>query len=244
VQAVELVRDALLEIAVIDPIDVTPVELQTLGMTRLNGILDEWNATRIATYEASFTEWTLTPALDPHTIGPTGTFVVTQRPVRILGANLTIGTGTSLVRYRIDVRDAKWWEDQPVPNIQSSVPTDLYYSADWPNGSLYFWPVPTAAYGVELVVAFVLAQLTVNSAFSMPPGYQRALMLTLAEDLLSPLSQPANPMLMEKARKARAAVFGNNNDPVRIRTRDAGMPGGITGGSGGFNWRTGQGGGR
>ena len=116
----------------------------------------------------------------------------------------------------------------------------MYYSPDWPNGSLYFWPVPSVAYGVQLETRYVLSEITdadYATTFSMPPGYQRALTLTLAEDLAGPLPVTLSQALVQKAAMARAIVFANNNAPVRIKTRQSGMMGNKPM-SGAFNWRS------
>ncbi len=241
----DAIRDALLELGAVDPTDDVPPEIQALGVTRGNAILDQWNAEQQATYNVTFSSGLVfTPLLSPHTIGPTGaTFTVSKRPVRILGANVQLSSGTSLVNVPIRIRDDAWWLKQPVPNLQQTYPTDLYYSPDYPNGALYFWPTPTVAYGVQLEVAYILGSLVPSDTFTFPPGYQRAFTTTLAEDLAGPLTIPLPPGLAEKARKARGIIFANNNDPVRIRTWDAGMPGGSTNG-GGYSWRSGVGGGR
>lgn len=243
----DLLRDSLLELAVIDPIDPTPPELQTLALARYNGLLNLWNAQQQAVYAVLFPTYTTTSGLSPHTIGPdTATWSATQRPVAILGANQQIGSGTSLVNIGpLALRDRAWWLANAVPGVQAGVPTDLYYEPTWPNGSVYLWPVPNDAYTVQLELRVLLAEIDeddVTDDFSLPPAYQRALMLTLAEDLANPLGQAVGPSLITKARDARAACFGNNNPAVRIRTRDSGMPGGPP--SGGFNFLTGTGGGR
>jgi len=241
----DLLRDALLELGVVDPVETVPSDMQSLALVRWNAILDQWNAQQIATYTKTFPTFTITANLSPHTIGPTGaTWTVTQRPVALIGVNLLIGSGVSLVRIPITIRDDAWWMAQPVPNVRSSVPTDVYYSPAWPNGSIYFWPVPNTAYVVELEVRYVLAQVAdadLGSTVTWPPGYQRALTLTLAEDLTGPYTVPMPQGLGKKAQEARAVVFANNNAPVRIRTRQSGMPSGT---SGGYSWRSGVGGGR
>lgn len=242
----DLLRDALLEIAAVDPIDPVPAELQSLALIRLNSLINQKNAQQITTYGVAFPTFTLTPLLSPHTIGPSGVLVVTARPVAIIGANLRIGSGTTLARLPIDIRDAAWWLDQAMPNIRSGVPTDLYYADDWPNGSLYLWPVPTVAYGLELEVNALLSELTeadLGNTIALPQGYQRDYTLSLAEDLTGPLTVPMPSDLSRKASQARAITEGNNNAPVRIVTRQSGMPGGDSA-SGGFNWQTGRGGGR
>lgn len=241
----DLLRDALLEIAVYDPVEDVSPQIQALALLRLNSILDLWNAKREATYTVTYPTFTTTDALSPHTIGPSGATwtVSTQRPMEILAANRILSSGTSLARIPLNIRDQQWWINQPTPNIEDGIPTDLYYSPSWPNGSVYLWPVPNAAFTMELQVRTILGQLATADDFSLPPGYQRALTLTLAEDLTSPLSVPLSVSLVQKGRDARSAIFGANDGPVRIVTRDAGMPSAGTR-SGGFNWRTGTGGGR
>lgn len=235
----DLIRDSLLELAVQDPIDPTDPALLSLGLTRFNGIVDLWNAQKIASYNVTFPTFSTTSGLSPHTIGPTGaTWTVTQRPVAIIGANLRIGSGQTLTRLPITIRDEAWWLAQAAPNIQSGVPTDLYYAPSWGNGSVYLWPVPNAVLTIELEVRLVLSQIAasaITADLSLPQGYSRALMLTLAEDLAGPLSQPWTPTHAQKKQQACSAVFANNNLPMRIRTRDSGMP---SGRPSAFNWRS------
>lgn len=241
----DVFRDALLEIAVIDPLDPVPPEMLDLALLRCNSILDQWNAEQIATYNVDFSTFSTTSRLSPHTIGlaansPTWT-VTTNRPVSILGANRYQGTGTGLVKIGpIEIVDDAWWLRQPVPNIQSGIPTQLYYSPSWPNGSVYLWPVPDAVFTIELELRTVMALYAngdMSSDFSMPPGYQRALMLTLAKDLTGPLPVSWTPQQEQKLTEAMTVVFANNNAPVRIRTRQSGMMAG-RGMSGAFNWRS------
>lgn len=243
----DLLRDALIEIGVQDPIETVEPNAQSLALLRYNSILDQWNAQALAVYTVTFPTFSTVSGLNPHTIGPTtGTFVVTQRPVSILAANRILSSGTSLAKIPITVRDKDWYFANAVPNIQSGIPTDLYYSPSWENGSIYFWPVPNAVFTVELEVRLVLSQVTeadIGATVTWPPGYQRALMLTLAEDLVTPFTVPMPPKLEGLAREARGVIFANNNALVRIQTRQSGMPGG-SGRGGGFNFRTGTGGGR
>lgn len=249
----DLLRDALVEIAAIDPIDPTPPELLTLALTRYNSILNQRNAQQMAVYAILFPTFTTTSGLSPHTIGVTAnspTWTVTgNRPVDVIGVNQQQSSGVNLVNIGpLTKRDRAWWLAQPVPNIQTGVPTDFYYEPTWPNGSMYLWPVPDAAYTVQLEVRVVLdevAEADVTNDFSLPPGYQRDLTMTLAEDLCGPLSIPMPPSLTVKAREARAIVQANNNPPLRIATWDFGMPGGPVGtAGGGYSWQSGRGGGR
>jgi hypothetical protein len=211
-----------------------------LGLLRR--LLNLWNADRRAVYATAFAEFTLVANLSPHTIGPTGaTFTVTQRPVSLEGANLVLNLTTPNVNTPIHVRDAQWWLRQSVPDLTSTYPTDVYYQPDWPNGKLFFWPVPTAAYDVQLMTRVLLSDtVDLNDSFSLPPGYQDAITLTLAEMSRRTFSRPVDPTLVRDASIARAAIFGNNDVIPRLTTRDAGMTPGRGGTRADFNWLNGQ----
>jgi len=124
--------------------------------------------------------------------------------------------------------------DISVKGLKTSQPTDLFYSPDWPNGSLYFWPVPATAYGVRLALWTIFQQFQAitdpiggpGGNTMIPPAYRAAMMLSLAEDMLPGSKRDANQVLLSKAAQARMAVFGNNTKAPRIETRDSGVPGG------------------
>jgi hypothetical protein len=212
--------------------ELTPEDAE-FGLGKLNRLWDNWNADRQATYAEILTTFALTPALSPHTIGPLGTFVVTQRPVTIEGMNLVVAG----VKTPIALRDQAWYASLSQPSLQSAPPTDCYYEPNWPLGKLYFYPVPSAAASVELLTRQVLAAFTQVLVFTLPPGYLDAIVLTLAEDL-APAYPGAvvTPKLEKNATAARARIFANNQGAPRLVTRDAGVPGG----GGWFDYRTGQ----
>lgn len=213
----------------------------TLGLSLLNQIFDAWNATDHKLYKTGFTDYTLTPNLSPHTIGPTGTFVVTQRPVALDYCTIGLTTSSPTVYTKCTVRDERWYQRNPIPGMTNALPVDVYYAPSWPDGQLYFWGIPTIAYGVRIWTRYVLTSVLQTDTFSLPPGYQRALRLTLAEEIANSLGQPVTQTLMLHAKQARADVFDNNEDAPPLRTRDAGVPGRRSGkGSSSFNYMTRQ----
>lgn len=221
----QIVRDALLEIQVLDPSE-SPTDSQAnQGLNQLGRLFNLWNAQRRAVYATAFLEYTLVPSLSPHSIGPTGaTWTAAIRPVSIDGANLVLNNVTPTITQPIAVVDNQWWLNQTIPGLQTGYPTDVYYQPDWPNGKLYFWPVPTTAWPVTLMARVLLDDtLTLDDPFSLPPGYQQAVTLTLAEQLCRPFGQPRPPTLALDASRARAQVFGNNAQIPTLRTHDAGM---------------------
>lgn len=227
----DIISNALLEIGVLAAGEALQTSDANFGLSKLNDLLDEWNARQLFIYNVSFSQFTLVPNLHPHTIGlaaNTPTFTVTgNRPVAVENCSIVLNNVTPNVSVPITIRDDDWWANQRVKTLASSLPTDLYYSPDFPNGSLYFWPVPNTAYLAELELRNLLTSFAATTdAFSMPPAYKKAITLTLAEDMCPAYSKEPTPTLQRKARDARAAVQGANSEAPRISTRDFGLPGG------------------
>jgi hypothetical protein len=235
--ASDIVRDAMIEVGMIAPGEVPDGDSGQWAFRKLNYLLDHWAAQDLYVYSNSFNLFNLVVGLSPHTIGPgdgvtPATFTVEQRPVRIESAAIVLDSNGLPVDIPIPIEDDDWWAENRLKTLQSQIPTHLYYSADWPNGSLYFWPVPNAQYQVRLQYWTLLRQFASidhplggpNSAASLPPAYRSALMLTLAETLQPGARQSANPALSMMAAKAREAITQNNAPSPRISTAGAGMP--------------------
>lgn len=230
----DLVTDALREIGVLNAVDPADGADADYALRKLNRLLDGWNADALAVYADAISTFTLTPSLQPHTIGPdSATWTVDQRPNALSAANLVV----SGIRTPLRLRDQAWWMSLATPTDTSATPTDLYYEPAWPNGNVRLYPVPTAASDVELLTRVVLGLLTLNDSFTLPPGYQDAIVLTLAEALVTPFTVPMPATLERDARRARGKVFGTHDIVPKIQTRQAGVPGG---GGGTWDYRTGR----
>jgi hypothetical protein len=228
-----IISDAYMEIGALAAGETLDSDLQTFALGKANRILDNWNAEQCAVYADTFTNYTLTPSLDPHTIGPTGTFVVASRPVSIEGASWVM-SGSPEVYIPIAIHDRQWFDDLSIPGMTAGIVTDLFYNPTWPNGSLHFWPVPNVANDVNLWVRTLLSQVATSDTFTLPPGYKDAITLTLAEELAPSVGKQLDPRTLLSAQKARARIFANNDVTPRITTTDAGMPG--SGGGSYFNY--------
>lgn len=194
---------------------------------KINDLLDEWSADEKYVPGMTFALFTLTPGLSPHTIGPGvgATFNFPNRPIRVDGATIVIqNSGSTHTDIPINTtRDADWWNYVRIKDLQSQIPTDLYYQSQDPNGSLYFWPVPDFAYQCRLQLWNIVQQFqTINDQLILPPAYRKAITLTVAEELSGPRSN--DPKLALKAAEARATVWQNNAQSPTMSTLQAGMP--------------------
>jgi hypothetical protein len=230
------------------------------GFRKFNYLTDIWQAKQFYVFSYAFNAYTMKANLNPQTIGPSGTATFSTngqpRPVRIESATLLLQSSAGpssanpgLVDLKINMRDRQWWADQSVKQIQTNVPTDLYYDPTSPDGSLYFWPVTNCTRQVRLqtwqtVSQFVSIQDPIGGPGgpgTLPPAYRAALMQTLAEMLQAGLNKAPSASLASAALQARAAVFGNNVKSPRISTQDCGMPQAkASGQKQDFNWAYGN----
>ena len=233
----EVIRDAALEIGALDMGETLSLDEQTFCMQKLLDLIDRWNARRPMIFSVDFQLYTLTPNLNPHTIGPSGTWVVNLRPVRIVSAGLVLD-GSPAVELPIAIRDDDWWANQRIKTLSSTLPTNLYPSYSWPNAALNFWPVPDTAYQVRLQTWSPLSTLLgLDTPFSLPPAYRDAMVYNLALRIAPAFRAAVSPVTVKEANESLKAVMGLNDSPSpRMATADSGMPAARRGG---FNWLTG-----
>lgn len=221
VPVLTVVSEAYQELNVFQPGAPIPAPMSTLALSKLNQIIDLWNAKRAMVWCEVFQSFTLTPSLSPHTIGPTGaTFTVTIRPVSIEGCFLDL-QGSSPPNYTpIDIVDYQVYQAISTPGIATSVPTAVYYEQDWPNGKLFFYPIPNAAYPVRFTYRTLLGVVTLSDNLNLPPGYQPAITLTLAEDIATATGREVPAKTAKGAAAARATIAANNTIVPALNLRD------------------------
>ncbi len=243
----EFITDAIIEMGAYGPGDTIPDPVWTVCVNRLNYILNKYAALKRYAYNVNFTVYTLTPNHSPTLLGPGltapdwATLNGGARPPRLEGANLVLNNTNPSTDLIIRVRDDAWWLGNQVKSITSTVPTDVYYSPDFPNGALYFWPIPTVAYDVRLEVWVVVGEVDPDTLGTtqivVPQAYKQMMMLELAKAICRPLSRAVPQSLIDDLREARAAVQSNNISSPRIASADYGT--GLGGGRGDFNYRSG-----
>jgi hypothetical protein len=240
-----IVKAVMVELGVIDALETPNAEDAQWILSKFVRVIDAWNAYRPAVYAEIPTDFTFIPGTGDYTIGPaseTPDIVMAIRAVTIDGANVRLTNVSPVISQPINIRDWQWWQFNSVKTIQTSFPTDLYYEPDWPKGKIHFWPVPNVAYGGQLWTRKLLDEdVTLDSTFSMPPGYLNAAIYTTAEESWTQFAD-VDPRILSKieelARKYRAIIFANNDFSGKLITRDAGMPGSDSNRSN-FNYRSG-----
>lgn len=226
----DIVTLALREIGVVSMADAPDGDEMTLGLLLAGELLDAWSGDERVEFTSQFFTGTLTPGLQIHTIGVAAnnpTFVVsTNRPIRIIAANLQLTNVSPVVNVPMNIRDDAWWMNERVQTLSTAIPTDLFYTPDWPNGGCYFWPVPNYPYGVQLEFATPFAQVAQTSVFTLPPSFQQAFRLTLAESMVGPFTVPMPQSLPQRALEARIRIASQGNLPPKLQSDMHFAPGG------------------
>ena len=232
----DIIKDAFIEIGACPPGENPSPDEQQWGFRKFNDLLDLFQAKQAYVWGYAFQVFNLPANTNPISMGPGATFDTgnAPRPARIESAAWLINnsSSTGLVDLPINIRDRAWWAANQVKQITTNVPTDLFPDYTYPNASLYFWPVSNVNGQVRLQWWQTVSQFTaITDAIggpggpgTLPQAYRTALKLTLAEMLCPGANREPSPTLVEGARQARVAVFGNNAKSPRIQTADSGMP--------------------
>jgi len=220
VKALDIVNAAGQEIGALSGGESFSSDDQAWVLQKLQRLIDRYNAREPMVYNVNFTVFTLNPPadpLDPTTIGPSGDFDVNQRPVSIESIGLILDSGTPGVELPLNRRDDQWWANNRIKGLTSTLPTDYYYSPDWPLGRIYFWPVPTASHQVRLQSRLVLAETTAyDQDFSMPPAYWDLIVYELAISLAPSFEKQVSTALVALRQAAIKAVQANNITSPRL----------------------------
>ncbi len=224
IAVLDLCTDILREIRVINAIDAASAQDAAYVLRRLNTVLDQWAADKRNQTYGMLSTYPLHPGLQPHTIGPAtagGTWSTgTQpRPISIEAASLMVAG----ISTWVSVRPLAWWQAVQDKGLTSTLPSDLYYEAQFPLGQVYLWPVPTTAYDLVLQTRGLLqGQLTLGDTIDLPPGYKLALLKQVALEMVSPFGVEIPPLLPQQARDAVAVIQGAN---IEAQPMDSDAPG-------------------
>ena len=217
-----LVENCLVGLGIYQPGDSISSADSDFCRREFNKILEDANTEKAMSWSVVFSTFTFTPALQPHTIGPSGaTWTLAVRPVSLDAARLSMGSG---VTRKITVRDAAWWNDQAFKTLTSSTPTDVYYAADVPLGKAYFWPVPTAATSVTLMTRSTVTAVLLTDSLDLPPGYQSAFELLIQEAISEPFGRELSAAKKLRLGEARARIRNNNLSIPSLITGQLGLP--------------------
>lgn len=183
--------------------------------------------------------WLVPALIDISTIGnnaksnPIGPaqFWNVARPGQVKGAYVVqLGTGTNVVSLPITQIFSYEEYIRIAVKALNSLPTHMFYDGAWPNGNVFFWPIPNNSYECHILVqqqlgwpvALAGAGTGLNTVFTLPEEYQEAIFYNLAMRISEMYQMPASPGTIKLARAALNTIRADNTQVPKMR-----MPAGL-----------------
>ena len=203
--AAVIISDALKEIGVIGEGETPTATMYSDGLRMINRMLETLSHSPAFEFSA-YPQITKTLAgQSSFKIGPTGD-VVAERPIKINSALCTFQG----IDYPADVIDADQYDALEDKSTTGSVPWCVYYGGEFPDASVYLWPISTGG-TLKLRCTAVLKQFASTSTqIELPPGYEDYLMLGLAIRAAPQYQKTLNPETRLAYRAAKTAVKKTN----------------------------------
>lgn len=210
-----IIQDALEMLRVYAPGETFTLPDGARGRQVLNDMLDSWSNESLFCVTWLTQTFTMIPNVSAYTVGPSAA-IPGARPLRISNVS-----GSAYIldaagnKYMMDVLDQMQWNLVTTAVANSDLPDTIFYDPQFPLGVINIWPTPNNSYTCSFLS---LKQLdgfhTLDSPFSLPPGYKLALTTNLAI-ALKPYFRDAqlDPIIIQRAMESKAAVKRNNMRP-------------------------------
>lgn len=174
------------------------------GLAALNSMLESWSIERLYVYYIVQEALTLVPGQATYTMG-TGGDLNTTRPTRI-DDSCFVAYG-SLLNIPLQLINADAYAGLVAPTIQSNVPQYIFADMQYPLVRLSFYPVPNTAYTAYIRSWKQMQSFaTLTDVLALPPGYQRAIEYSLAEEYGPQFGVDVPPNVSRIAGKARTNI--------------------------------------
>ncbi len=201
------------------------------GLEALNAMLDSWANDQLFVHVLTLNDITLIPNTAAYTVGPTGG-TVTERPVNISDATYALIDGIS---YPVALLTTAEYGQITLKTTTSPVPEAVWYNPTYPNATVTIYPVPSTTGTLKLwSIKQIQSFSSLTTEINLPPGYEEAIVMSLAEIYGLEFMTEPSMTLMRKAASARRRIKRTNFRPEFLQ-----MPVDVLPGVGRFNIYTG-----
>lgn len=180
-------------------------------------MMGAWSNSRLLIYQENVYTFALSAGQATRTVGTTGQWVTTSRPMRVERINLVYTQGDD-VEVPMQIYTYDQWAAIPVKTIQGP-PVVMWPNYTVPDITLNFYMVPDQAYNVTLYLTQALAApATLSTSLVVPPGYEDAIVNNLAVKCAPAFDRPVPKDVKDDARKGLADLMRQNTQPLYIAT--------------------------
>jgi hypothetical protein len=206
---------------------------QTDGLAALNDMLDSWSTESLLIPNKVREVFPLVASQQSYTMGTGGNFN-TSRPMKIENALVQLVGTSPALELPMQILTKDEYAGITLKALLSTFPLYAYIEGTYPLETINVWPVPQATNNLVLYSWKPLAELsTLQTALSLPPGYQRALRYALAIELAPEFGKQVSETILGIAMEAKQNLKRMNFKPQYLRVDDA-----LLGNSGVYDWRT------
>lgn len=228
--ALSIIKDALQEIGVIDGSETPSDDDSNKALRALNDLLDSWTLDNLTVAVQNNYTYTLVPGKFVYTIGPS--------PADFVGARLaTISSAFSRfnsVDYPIELIDNQTYNDIPFKTQAGVYPWVMTVDQTMPAVTVTIYPVPTMANQITFLANVPFATpITLATDLIYPPGYNRALIKSLALELC-PIFQITPPDMLVRLAASALGTIKRQNKRTPLLNYDDAMYDGLPNGT--WNW--------
>lgn len=180
-------------------------------LVALNDMISSWANESLMLFQVVQDSIALTPGKKDYTIGEGAYDLNTVRPVEVLQAFIRLNNAD----YPVKVIDRARYQSIVLKTASSNIPQWLYYDTGYPASTIRLWAVPSQANTLFIDSQKALSGFaTLADTVSLPPGYERALRLNLAVELM-PEYQVRNDKIDQMAMQAKAGIKRVNYTPPK-----------------------------
>lgn len=221
VSAIDLIESAMSKIGMLDAGETVSAEDSSIGLLRLNTLVDALENEGMFSYTTPDTVFTLGSGVSSMTIGPSQQIDIV-RPVRVLSGSFTRLDGID--RHLRAVSEAEYNALSLKSSFSSVAPSVCFYDGGTPTGTMYFWPAPATSVEVHLITPEAGGRaLDLTTGYEFPPGYQRYIEFALAIEMAPDFNVQPSPMLLGMAANQKRMLKRTNS---RVPQLDMPLSGG------------------
>lgn len=210
-----IIEGALSKLGLFGPGDAVDAESASDCLVILNQMVDAWNLPSWTLYSTTDVTATIGAGVSVVTIGPSSTLNIT-RPYRIeAGCFSRIGG----VDYPLEFVSEPEFNSISLKTVTGFAPEWALYEAGSSAGSIRLYPQPGAACELHIFVQSQLSQFaTLVADYTLPQGYEKALVYNLAVDIAPNFEREAPPSVVAQAANTLRLLKRSNQSIPMLKT--------------------------
>jgi hypothetical protein len=209
----DLLEEALIEVGVLAENETISGSAASRGLTKLNGIVEQWSTDGCMIYAEAREELTFVAGQAAYTMGPSGS-LNTTRPQVITQVGLldVVSNPTNTLEIPMEIINVQKYSEISIKSTQSTLPYYVYVNDTNPSVTLTFFPIPSntnkaAIYSLKPLTNFT----SVNETVSLPVGYRKALVYNLAVEWAESYGKSVSAMVQKIAVDSKAGIARMNH---------------------------------